>query len=189
MLVLIAAVVSLACVAASARRLWLAFGATGIDPRRLTAALRAKGGAQPALEDVERALARDPRTAWERDLVAALRSPGTGRVAEVNERLMDLEYAAYAWSRVPRVCASVATSAGFLLGFLALRQGLLEAEPGGGVEALIMRAVDAVAIGIAGASFCVATHIRAGKVAKERLAAVDELVVRLEGLEDEGRVV
>lgn len=189
MLVALAALVSLACAIASARRLWLAFGATGVDPRRLAAALREKHGERPALSEVERALGRDPRTAWEHQLVTALGAPEDRRAAEVNEQLMNLEHAAHAWSRVPRVCASVANCAGFLLGCLALRQGLLEADPGGPMVTLILRAAGAVALGVAGASFCVSVHIRAEKVAKERLTAVDELIARLEGLEEQGRVV
>jgi hypothetical protein len=194
MLVLLAVAISLGCVAASLRRLWFAYSATGVDPKRLAGALRGKeadGMAKPTLDEVAQALGRDPKTRWERDLAVAIGSPEQGRTAEVNEQLMDLEHASHRWARVPRVCASIATSAGFLLGSLALRQGLLDAEPGGPVEALIMRAIDAVAIGVAGATFCVAVHLHAGKTVKQRLIAVDELVLRLESLRtplgDEGQ--
>ena len=188
MVALIAAIVSLACALASLRRLRFAHEATGLEPARLASALRVKEGVTPvALEDLAQALGRDPATSWERDLVRAVLEPEEGRrAAEINDRLMDVEHGAQRWARVPRVCASIATSAGFLLGSLALRQGLLDAEPGGPVDALIMRAVDAVAIGVAGATFCVAVHLRAGKLVKERLRAVDDLVSRLETLRARG---
>lgn len=164
------------------RRLWLALTSTGVEPARLAAALRKKEGVTPpTLDDVAQALSRDPETSREHALVLALRTPEAQRPAEVNEQLMDLEHDAQRWSRVPRVCASIATSMGFLLGSLALRQGLLDPTPA--VEDLIMRAIDVVAIGVAGATFCVTVHFRASRIVKARLSALDDLVSRLESLQ------
>ena len=42
---------------------------------------------------------------------------GPARVALVNEQLAELDYLAQRWERVPRVCASISTSFGFLLAF------------------------------------------------------------------------
>jgi hypothetical protein len=48
---------------------------------------------------------------------------------------------------------------------------------------MLVSALDALAIGIAGTSFCIAVHLRARRVVRERLAATDRLVDRLEGLD------
>lgn len=175
-LVALAALVSIACIVVSARRLIYAFTPTALDPQMLTEAVK---GA--SLEDVERAIARVPEATWEKTLVAALRRREPDRTAEVNEALLDLEWRAARWARVPRVCASVATSLGFLLATFALRQGLLDPNPEG-IDQLLVRAVNVLAVGIVGATFCVAAHVRAGKTAKNRLVLVDALVERLETL-------
>lgn len=177
MFVALACLVSLACALASLQRLAYALAPTALEPKLLGDAV-ALG---PTLADVERAVARVPGADWERALVAAMRKEGPARVGEVNELLLELDRLASRWARVPRVCASVATSFGFLLGSLALRQGLLGAEPGD-VDGLIIRAVDVAAVGVAGAVVCAAVHLRAGKAAKARLLAVDGLVERLEKL-------
>jgi hypothetical protein len=76
------------------------------------------------------------------------------------------------------VCASIATSTGFLFGCIALLSALPESS-GDSVVALVP-AVDALAVGIAGASFCAAAHVRCRRLVRERLAAADRLVERLE---------
>jgi hypothetical protein len=131
----------------------------------------------------------DDRFAWEQGLLAAfVTSDVRLRDALVNEQLAELDGRAQSWARIPRVCASVATSAGFLLASVVLVQGLA-VSPGDddpvGTRAVIEGALDAVAIGIAGASFCFAVHVRARRIVRDRLAAVDRLVVRLESVASE----
>ena len=168
------AVVALACVLASARRLRFAAVPTTLDPKMLSDA--AKGA---PFEIVARAIERVPDATWEKNLIAAMKLEGPMRAGEINEQLLEVEWLANRWARVPRVCASIATSVGFLLGTLALRQGLLDPNLEG-IDELIMRSVNVLAVGIAGAMFCVAVHFRAGKIAKGRLADVDALVEKLE---------
>jgi hypothetical protein len=121
--------------------------------------------------------------AWEQGLFAAFadRDPRV-RDALVNEQLTELDGRAQRWVRIPRVCASLATSAGFLLASIALVQGLAvpaEDDAPMGAGAAIMGALNALAIGIAGTSFCYAVHVRARRLVRERMAAVDRLVLRL----------
>jgi hypothetical protein len=108
----------------------------------------------------------------------------------VNEQLTELDGRAQRWVRVPRVCASLATSAGFLLASIALVQGLAvpaEDDAPTGAGAAIMGALNALAIGIAGTSFCYAVHVRARRLVRERMAAVDRLVLRLESVASQAR--
>lgn len=178
MLVALACVVALVCAAASLQRLSFALAPTALDPKLLSDGI-AKGN--PSLDDVERAISRVPGADWERDLTRAMRKPAEERVGDVNEQLLELDQLASRWARVPRVCASVATSFGFLLGSLALREGLLDPDPEH-IDQLIVRALNVVAVGVAGAIVCVAVHFRAGRAAKSRLVVVDGFVERLEKL-------
>lgn len=159
------------CIAASGRRLAFAAEASGLDAKVLLAAVR-QGVPWLAIAD---AIGEEPAAAWERDLIEALRSR---QAALVNEQLGELDYEAQRWARVPRVCASIATSAGFLLASLAVREGL-EAEHAD-VNGAIASALNAATVGIAGAAFCIAAHVRAGAMVKERLAVTDKLIERLE---------
>ena len=85
---------------------------------------------------------------------------------------------------VPRVCASIATSTGFLFGSLALLQGLSAPEGGDAAvaNAALVSALDAVSLGIAATAFCVAVHVRTGRLVAQRRAAIDDLVTRLQRL-------
>jgi hypothetical protein len=169
-----------ACVLASARRLQLAVGASAVDPTALAAALCTgkdkQGELWPALQ---RELVDDPEADWERDLLAALSAVGPARIALVNEQLAELDYLAQRWERVPRVCASVSTSFGFLLAFATVAS-MAGGDLDFGVAAV--SAINAVAIGLAGAAFCVAAHLRARAIVRARLKAADRLVECLEDL-------
>jgi len=176
--------VAVVCVVASARRLAHVVEITSLDPGALVAALGADDG--PAVcARLTAAIGSGERFAWERDLLAAFAAPEPRvRDALVNEQLTELDGRAQRWARIPRVCASVATSAGFLLASIALVQGLsmpAEDEAPLGTGAAVLGALNALAIGLAAASFCVAVHVRAQRVVRERLAAVDRLVLRLAG--------
>lgn len=179
MLAVLSALVAGPCVLASACRLARAVLLTWLDPRLLLEALNGRGVDDWAR--LEGVLGTRSGAGWERDLLAAM---GTrelqSRIALVNEQLRDLDWRAQRWSRVPRVCASVATSAGLLFACVALVGGLgLES---GNDRAALVSAVDALAIGIAGTSFCVAVHLRARRVVRERLSATERLVERLESI-------
>ncbi len=178
MLVAFACIVALVCAAASLQRLSFALAPTALDPKMLSDAIAI---GKPSIDDVERAISRVPGADWERDLAGAMRKPPEARIGDINEQLLELDQLASRWARVPRVCASVATSFGFLLGTLVLCEGLLDPEPEH-IEQLVVGALNVVAVGVAGAIVCVAVHFRAGKAAKSRLVKTDGLVERLEKL-------
>ncbi|MGH7298645.1 MAG: hypothetical protein ACRELB_27135 [Polyangiaceae bacterium] len=127
---------------------------------------------------------------WEHDLGEAAAEPGGDvRDARLGEQLLELDWAVQRWARVPRVCASIATSAGFLFASLALLQGLaVPAGPGSvGVRQTLFDALDALALGLAGTAFCVAVHLRARRAAPARVAAAQRLVGELSGAPGGGR--
>jgi hypothetical protein len=180
MLAVLSALVASACVLASARRLAWAVSPAWLDPQPLFEALRGERAADwPRLRA---AVAACDQAKWENDLIAALGATDErSRVALVNEQLRELDWRAQRWARVPRVCASVATSAGFLFACISLLRG--SALSVTDLGASLVTALDALAIGIAGTSFCIAVHLRARRLVRERLAATDRLVDRLEAIE------
>ncbi|HEX3345856.1 MAG TPA: hypothetical protein VHS09_14830 [Polyangiaceae bacterium] len=176
---LLSAVVALACVLASARRLAWAVSPTSLDPAMLLAAV-ADRESWFSLRD---AVASSPEASWEGELFQALaeRNPRS-RDALVTERLLELDWTAQRWGRVPRVCASIATSAGFLFGCIALLQGLSLPAEEGSAPALglsLFAALNSLTLGLAGTAFCVAVHVRARRVVRERHHATERLVARL----------
>jgi hypothetical protein len=168
---IIAIVVAALCVAASARRLGFAAQATALDAGVLLSAVKAAPEMWPSIRgEIE----RDPAAEWERELVVALDSK---EPALVNEQLGDLSQR---WARVPRVCASVASSSGFLLAALVMRDALAADEID--VDSAISHAIGAVVVGLCGTAFCVAAHLKARTLVKERLVMTDKLIDRLESL-------
>jgi hypothetical protein len=180
MLAALSALVASACVLASVRSLACAVSPTWLDPRLLVEALR--GDRVADWPRLGAAVATCAGAQWETDLFAALGAADErARTALVNEQLRELDWRARRWARVPRVCASVATSAGFLFACIALmREAALGPADVG--EALVS-ALGALAIGIAGTSFCIAVHVRVRRIVRERLAATDRLVDRIESFE------
>jgi hypothetical protein len=196
--------VAIACAAASARRLWLVANATGLDPEvvldrlgvsrtpakkkteRAEPSDEERSRAQAAIDALREAIAKEPAAEWERDLLSALDTKDPdARAALVNEQLTELDWRIQRWARVPRVCASIATSFGFLLATLVLRRGLAEADLTGDVGELIVRGLvgDALTVavfGIVGTAFCIAAQNSAKRLAKRRLDAADRLVEHLE---------
>jgi hypothetical protein len=178
-------IVALACALASARRLATAVAPMQLDPQLVLEALqRDREGRLPGrLREV---LAGDPRFADEQELLEALAIDGVQeRDARVDEALGDLRWRGQQGLRVPRVCASVASSTGFLLATVALIQAM--GAPGAGsagdaadavadVHAPLGAALGALALGIAGATFCAAVHMRARRVHRERMSAVTRLI-------------
>jgi hypothetical protein len=175
LITLLAIVVVVLSVAASARRLSFAVAPTALDPDEILLALKKR-----PLAEIERAIAANPQADWERALFEALAHKGEERAAAVNEQLAELDFRAQRWQRVPRVCASIATSTGFLLASLALRQGLASEEMD--IDRAVVGAINVAAVGIAGASFCIALQVTARRAAKARMEATDRLVERLERL-------
>jgi len=190
LLTALSAVVATSCVVASARRLAWAVAPTPLDPGLLGRALAANGPGAAA--KLRAAVAADPTLAWEEALFAAEAEPRSeGMDAAIGEQLTDYEWLAGRWSRAPRVCASVSTSAGFFLATIAVLQGMQVSgdDPVAFPSAVLFRALDALAIGIAGTAFCGAVHIRARRLVAARWSSLDALVERLraEGRERENR--
>jgi hypothetical protein len=179
MLWVLAALVALACVAFSARRLVIAVSPTSLDPKLLLEALPPKDDANAWQRMRDAIVARD--LPWESALFAGLASASeAAREAAISEQLLELDWQSQRLTRVPRVCASIATSAGFLFASLALMRGL--AEPEADTAAALTAALDALTVGIAGTSFCVAVHLRVRRIVRERLASTERLVERLRAL-------
>jgi hypothetical protein len=184
----LAAVIAAACVAASLRRLLLALTPTSLDLVSLHAALRGDAGRR-RLGTLAALLERTGPT-WEQSVFEAAQreGPAEQRVVLFNAELAELDWRVQRWARVPRVCASIATSSGLLLATVALRDGLLvSADLPAEVRDLaihqaLAHAVDVVAMGVAGAVICISIQLRARKAAKERAEAADKLVERLEAL-------
>lgn len=186
MIVAVAILVALLCVCASARRLWFAASPTVLHPDDVVAFL----GPSPdraALARLRAAVADVPDADWERDLLFALAEPRReARGALVNEQLTELDHRTQRWARVPRVCASVATSAGIMLGTLVLRNGLASAPDLSGdlgelfVRDVLRDALSVAAFGIVGTAFCIAAHALARRITRARLEAADRMVEKLE---------
>lgn len=186
MIPFLAALVALACAAASARRLWFAANATALHPEDVLAKLGKKPDPK-VIEELKAAVANDARAEWERDLFEALAQPnGKARIALVNEQLTELDHRVQRWSRVPRVCASIATSFGFLLATLVLRRGLADSSDLTGdmgellIRGLVGDALTVAAMGIVGTAFCIGAHTHAKRMTRERLIAADKMVEKLE---------
>jgi len=178
-----AIVIAVLCVAASAVRLKFALVPTGMVPEALEVALSRPGCEGRAGGGLELAVAREPSASWERALFESLRAPSPQREALVNEQLTELDYLVQRWVRVPRVCASICTSSGFLLAATVLRTSLAtpsDAMDGQAVDAAVLQAINVAAIGLAGAAFCVAIQMRARRAAASSALAFDRLVGRLE---------
>jgi len=181
MIALLASVVALGCILAAARRLSFAVDATTYDPAALLAAWRAGDESRHAA--IRRVIARQAPP-WESDVFAALdEAVPAARDAALEEQLIELDWRAHRWGRVPRVCASIATSGGFLFASVAALEGL--AAPAGATPdlwATLLSAVSAMAVGIAGAVFCVFVHLRVRRLVRERVASAGRLVAALASL-------
>lgn len=182
-LLVLSALVLGGCVAACTRRLYFATNATALHPAVWLSHLRRGEG-----ELVARAIERTPSAAWERDLLGALADPDEERrAARVNEQLGELDFLLARWARVPRVCASIASSAGFLFASLAVRFGLVALDRApvgdarGAVDAVIFQAVGVAVLGMAGASYAIAAQYGARKAARAYGRDADALLELLEG--------
>ncbi len=191
MIPFVAILVALACAVASGRRVWLAANATALHPDAMADAL-GRANDPGVLERLRALVATIPDADWERDLLEALAAPPALRVALVNEQMTELDYRIQRWSRVPRVCASITSSAGFMLGTLVLRNGLAAdtSELTSDVAELVIRGLVAdallvAAMGIIGMAFCIGAQSEARRIAKARSKGADRLVERLERIIEE----
>ncbi len=181
-MVLAAAVVCFGCAAACARRLYFATNPIAFHPAVWLAHVKRGEG-----ERVARAIEKSPGAGWERELLAALAEPDAeARAGRVNEQLHELDFRLSRWARVPRVCASIASSAGFLFGSLVLRFGLVAAGSvadearRGAIDAVVLQGVNVAVFGMAGAAFAIAAQSRARKASKAFQRDADALVEFLE---------
>jgi len=190
MIVVLALAFTLACVVGSAFRLWYVVEATPIDPSTLTAGLRRDKSRLPpnAVRLFGEAAAAVPGADWERDVARAFSQADDVRLALLGEAMTELDFRARRWVRVPRVCASLASSFGFLLATVALRVGLsdlvgtLDPEEVVSVNAAVLDAIDVAAIGLVGTAFCIAIQYRARTAAASRLSEGERFVELLEAL-------
>jgi hypothetical protein len=188
LIVLVAVLVAAVCIGVSARRLWFAANATVLDPDDVVAAMKRVPGPS-VVARLREAVAHEPAAEWERELLGALAEPrAETRVALVNEQLTELDHRIQRWARVPRVCASLATSIGILLGTLVLRDGLANAPDLSGdlgelfVRDVIGRAFSVASCGIVATTFCLGAHAQARRMTRRRLEAADRMVEKLESL-------
>lgn len=156
---------------------------TGLDPALLERALVDAA----SVTRLREGLARRPDLAWERELVEAACSGGdeAAREALLGEPLSELGWSLERWDRVPRVCASVASSVGFLCATVAVIEALAmpaDADAGPLLGRVLAAALGAFAVGLVGTSFCAAVHLRTRGLAKVRVAAADKLVEQLVSL-------
>jgi hypothetical protein len=171
------------CALASARRMALVIAPTRLDAALLERALVDAS----SLTRLREALARRTDLGWERQLVEAACNGGdeAAREALLGEPLSELDWSLERWDRVPRVCASVASSAGFLSATVAVIEALAmpsDAETGTVLGRVLAAALAAFTVGLAGTSFCAAVHIRTRGLGKAKVAAADALVERLVSL-------
>ncbi len=133
------------------------------------------------------ALSQRPDLTWERELVEAASSGSdeAAREALLGEPLSELDWSLERWDRVPRVCASVASSAGFLCATVAVIEAIAmpsDPEAGPVLGRVLAAALGAFTVGLVGTSFCAAVHLRTRGLGKARMAAADRLVERLVSL-------
>ena len=177
----LAALVSLGCVLAALRRLRLAVAPDGLDADLLRRALSDAG----ALRRLGEGLGARAGESAEKQLVAAACDPDVAsRVALLAEQVREADWLAQRGAPGPRVCASIATSAGFLCACVSVIW-TVTADPAEAASApSLLSAFVAVAVGVAGASFCIAVYVRLRPLVRARRAATDRLVERLRTLAD-----
>jgi hypothetical protein len=177
----LSALVATACVLASLRRLAVTVAPTSLDAGELCRALTGRR----ALRRLRAAVEVAPKTDWERGLFAAFAEHDElVREALVNELLTEVSGRATAWARVPRVCASLATSTAFLFALISLLRSWGGEESPLAVGPALVSSVDAFSLGIMGGAFCVVTHVRAARAERASLVGVDRLVERMQALAD-----
>jgi hypothetical protein len=181
---------SVACIVFSARRLAAVVSPTRYDAKRLLAALHDAD----AMKCLQEAFVRRGEACWERDVLEAASEPSpAAREALLDEQVMEAGWAIDRYARVPRVCASIATSSGFLCAAVTLITTLGQGAgmdagadggpgPGEAMQEALTAALGTLGAGLVGTAFCVAVYMRARALAKARRAATDRLVDRVRAL-------
>lgn len=179
----LSALVAAVCVVASLRRLAVAVAPLWFDAAELGRAVTGRR----AVASLRTALGAESRARWEQDLFAAFAENDVRlRDAIVNELLTELDGLTGAWSRVPRICASLATSCGFLFASVSLLRSWDGAQAPPAVGLAVVSAVDTFSIGVMAAAFCLVIHVRAGRAARASLSAIDQLVERMRSVSEPG---
>lgn len=180
LLALSSALVAGACALASTWRLRNLQVATYHHPGEAAEAL-ARGGAARAAAIALMETA--PEESWERSICAAAATPsGPLRDAMRVEQELDLDYALLRWGRVPRVCASLSTSAGFMIASLLLRDALMNDGVLGGDIGLLLtqgpvgEALAVAGFGLAGALYCGTFHGLMAHTLRRRRGDADRIV-------------
>jgi hypothetical protein len=170
------ALVGAICVSASLRRLVVAVAPTSLDADELRRALT--GAA--AMRRLARAM--EASTPWEHALFSAFAEPDGGvRAALVSEQMLEFDARIARGSKVPRICASIASSAGFFFASLSVLQSSAALQEGS-LDRSLVAAVDAFSWGVAAAAFCAVIHVRAGKARRHATTAAYRLVEKMESL-------
>jgi hypothetical protein len=170
--------VAVLCIVASLRRLARAAAPLSLNVEELCIALTDVESARR----LHSALADALEAEWTRDLFTTFLERDTRvRDALINELLTDLEGHRSAWSRVPRVSARVAASAGFLFATILFLRSLAVADTAP-LASAIVPAINAFSIGIAAAAFCIAIHVCAVRADRDSTLAIDGLVRRMESI-------
>ncbi len=188
--IVFAVIVSACCAAASLRRLRFVYEAVSFDPELLLRDLRGDDGRARAPKILERLVeeSKPEEAGGDRDLFEALTDRSELAPARIVQALIELDFRFARWARVPRVCASIASSAGFLLASWALRLALVAAPAADNREdpfrealnQALMAALGVVAVGAAGTVTCLAIFYEARRVTRLRRDATEKLVERLE---------
>ncbi len=184
MIVFVSVVITLGCIAASLRRLYFATNPTAFDHALLAKLVKDSPERFARLVSAPSESSEAGATLWEKELLDAVRHPDRiARNALVNEQLGEFEYRVKRWVQVPRVCARVASTSGFLLASLVLRSGLKDLASLMSGDAMqiatsgpIAQALSVVTLGMMGGAFCLVFQERARKAEKANFSAVDALV-------------
>jgi hypothetical protein len=178
-LVAATALIAIACILASVRRLAWIVAPTAFDHGLLAEALRKDG------RGLENAFTSELPPGWERDLLESFgERDARAREALLGECMTDLDARTQRWARVPRVCASMAARAGFLFACIAILRTLMPSD-GGRPIALgdaLPPALNALCVGIAATAFCAAVHVRGRVAGRARQAGTERFLQRLEAL-------
>jgi hypothetical protein len=177
--------IALGCIAASLHRVRIVLGATALDTESVLQALRQRPKHEwvSAFETLAR---RAPESSFERALAEALRAPRAKRAALVHAVLRELDFELGRWLKVPRLCASIATSGCLFVGTMILRAALVSGDVfDTDLTDLVTvgvagRALDVAATGIVGAAACIGLHGASLKLKRAEATGADRLVEALE---------
>ena len=151
-----AALIALACAAASAERVRKVLSVAHFE-------------LVPAV-----ALDEAPPASFEADLREALREvPGEPRAAAVEHAIFEAEFSLSRWRLVPRTAARISSSSAFLLAAAQLREVLARVGDGPPGAFPVIEAVQIVAAGLAGTTLCLSLGRVADRAHRDETARID----------------